>query len=316
MVNNSSEKTNESALELGALNLRLSNATKTILAGGIAGVVSKTATAPLSRLAILYQINAFAALSRDSILTSSWNLYREEGLLSFWRGNLTSCIHRFPYSAINFSVFAALQTLAFERLNIEDSSSMRLVCGAISGAVACSACYPLDLVRTRLTVQSSGYYRGIGDCLRRIVQEEGVGGLYKGLGVSLLVCVPSLAISFSVYGTCKHWLQASAQGTVLVDPSTRCINAYGNCVAGAFAGITSSVTLFPLDVLRRRLQVRSGHPRRSGMRHVWSVMRAEGLRGMYRGIVPEVLKVTPMVGIQFTIYETLIRQMGGLKKHH
>lgn len=60
--------------------------------------------------------------------------------------------------------------------------------------------YPLDLVRTRLSAQvKNDYYRGISATLRTIVRDEGVRGLYRGLGATLVQVAPSLAINYAAY---------------------------------------------------------------------------------------------------------------------
>lgn len=267
--------------------------------------------------AILYQIRAFSTQGSDSLMSACARVYREEGLASFWRGNFTSCVHRFPYSAINFTVYSALHGFVNDSLDVEERPSSRLVCGAVAGATACIACYPLDLVRTRLTVQSSDYYRGIMHCLSRIVQEEGPLGLYKGLGMSLFVSVPSLAISFSVYGTIKHSLVSADRPFASLVTGTaqhKSLSTYGSCLAGAASGITASLILFPADVIRRRMQVRTEGRNRRVLKEFLRIIRNEGFRGLYRGILPEVLKVSPMVGIQFTVYENIIRLLGGLSR--
>ena len=85
---------------------------KTMLAGGIAGSFAKTATAPLSRLTIIYQVHTVRTGAEfgnyalnESLLNVMKAVYKREGLRSFWRGNLTAVVHRFPYSAVNFSVY-------------------------------------------------------------------------------------------------------------------------------------------------------------------------------------------------------------------
>jgi solute carrier family 25 phosphate transporter 23/24/25/41 len=301
----------------------LSNAEKTVFAGGLAGVVSKTLTAPLSRMVILYQTNALAtrspsSSSSPSLLSACRHIYRVEGMTSFWKGNLTSCIHRFPYSAINFTAYSMLSTYICENSpEHHESSSSRLWCGALAGAIACTVCYPLDLMRTRLTVQSSSYYRGIIHGIQRVIQEEGLSGLYKGLGMSLIVCVPSLAISFSVYGTLKQRiLESSALENLFVTPSSssdRRMNSLGSCLSGAASGISASLLLFPADVVRRRLQVRDASQRGAALSEMAHLLGSDGGRGLYRGILPELLKVAPMVGIQFTVYEFVLQSLGGLK---
>jgi solute carrier family 25 phosphate transporter 23/24/25/41 len=80
-------------------------------------------------------------------------IIRREGILAFWRGNLTSLLHRFPYSGINFFVFEKLKGRATGGDDTKASPSLRLACGAVAGSTACLACYPLDLIRTRMTAQ-------------------------------------------------------------------------------------------------------------------------------------------------------------------
>ena len=125
------------------------------LIGGIAGSVGKTITAPLSRLTILYQVNnALPPSQRISILGSSdsmlsltshilktegfsalWkvhyynhyfhhNNYLKNQIIAFIKGNLTSVIHRFPYSAINFATYEICQSvLKSTRFDVETPSS-------------------------------------------------------------------------------------------------------------------------------------------------------------------------------------------------
>jgi solute carrier family 25 phosphate transporter 23/24/25/41 len=87
----------------------LSRSQMNMIAGGIAGSVAKTATAPLSRLTILYQVHAIKTGVEynidESLLNVVKSIYRQEGALSFWRGNLTAIVHRFPYSGVNFTVY-------------------------------------------------------------------------------------------------------------------------------------------------------------------------------------------------------------------
>ena len=87
---------------------------QTLVAGGMAGSIAKTFTAPLSRLTILYQVHTVAKPGNAHFKSYQMNqtlfkvvkdIYIQEGLLSFWRGNLTAVLHRFPYSAVNFTVY-------------------------------------------------------------------------------------------------------------------------------------------------------------------------------------------------------------------
>ena len=80
--------------------------------------------------------------------------------------------------------------------------------------------YPLDLVRTRLSAQTKGqYYKGIGHAVRTIARDEGLMGLYRGLGATLLQVTPSLAINYTAYGTLRsYWLHMYGQEANTVRP--------------------------------------------------------------------------------------------------
>ena len=117
----------------------ISHSQCTMIAGGVAGCVGKTITAPLSRLTILLQVgplsqsiasnigSATANISRSSgLYHATKQVFTEEGILSFWKGNMTSVIHRFPYSAINFTVYDELQMVT-RKLNGHETPITRFI---------------------------------------------------------------------------------------------------------------------------------------------------------------------------------------------
>lgn len=284
-----------------------------LLAGGIAGAFSKTCTAPLARLTILFQVQGMysdgAALSKPNIWREASRIVNEEGFRAFWKGNLVTIAHRLPYSSVSFyayerykNVLQSMPSLQRYRGSAGADVCVHFVGGGLAGITAASTTYPLDLVRTRLAAQRNViYYRGIGHAFQMICKEEGFLGLYKGLGATLLGVGPSIAISFSVYETLRtYWhTQRPYDSTIMV-----------SLACGSLSGIASSTATFPLDLVRRRMQLEGAGGRarvyKTGLfgtfRHI---IQTEGLRGLYRGILPEYYKVVPSVGIVFMTYETL-----------
>ncbi|KAK1321794.1 hypothetical protein QJS10_CPA03g01754 [Acorus calamus] len=250
-----------------------------------------------------------ATLSKASIWREASRILCEEGFRAFWKGNLVTIAHRLPYSSISFYAYERYKTylqsvpvLDRHRDNVTADVCVRLLGGGLSGLTAAAMTYPLDLVRTRLAAQTNEmYYRGISHTLHTIWRDEGIRGLYKGLGATLLGVGPSIAISFSVYETLRsHWhLQRPRDSPVLV-----------SLACGSLSGIASSTVTFPIDLVRRRKQLEGAGGRarvyNSGIlgtfRHIF---QNEGIRGLYRGILPEYTKVVPGVGIAFMTYETL-----------
>ncbi|GFY83590.1 mitochondrial substrate carrier family protein [Actinidia rufa] len=284
-----------------------------LLAGGVAGAVSKTCTAPLARLTILFQVQGMhsdvVTLRKASIWHEASRIVREEGFRAFWKGNLVTIAHRLPYSSISFYAFERYKNLLqfilrteSQRENMSADIFVRLVGGGLAGITAASVTYPLDLVRTRLAAQTNViYYRGIWHALHTISKEEGVFGLYKGLGASLLGVGPNLAISFSVYDTLRSYWQSQRPDDSTVLVSLAC---------GSLSGIASSTATFPLDLVRRRMQLEGAGGRArvytTGLFGTFGcIIRNEGLRGLYRGILPEYYKAVPSIGIVFMTYEKM-----------
>ena len=312
---------------------RAIEALKQLFCGGMAGCVAKTVTAPLSRLTILYQVHPMVTTKENrpkfsmSIREGFAKIVERGGILSLWKGNGTSCLHRFPFSAINFYCYESVLDVLNgpQRLSDEDeddvtntkevSTLSRLIAGATAGTTACVACYPLDLVRTRLTTQLDGKetYRGITDAFTKIAQTEGGKGLYSGLAPTLMVAVPNFSISWVVYGSLKEYALEDELFYNLrrVDTKTgeEKLGFFLTLGCGAASGIMSTLITFPFDTVRRRMQIQGQHfapeERLTGLQMIRSLLKKDGIKGCYRGIRPEVLKVVPMVGTMFTVYEIL-----------
>ncbi|KAH8485032.1 hypothetical protein H0E87_026709 [Populus deltoides] len=284
-----------------------------LLAGGIAGAFSKTCTAPLARLTILFQVQGMhsdvTALSKASIWQEASRVINEEGFRAFWKGNLVTIAHRLPYSSVSFYAYERYKSFLQPVLGVENHRvngtadlAVHFIGGGMAGITAASATYPLDLVRTRISAQrNTMYYRGIWHAFHTICREEGFLGLYKGLGATLLGVGPSIAISFSVYESLRSFWHSKRPNDSTIMVSLAC---------GSLSGIASSTATFPLDLVRRRMQLEGAGGRAriytSGLFGTFAhIIHTEGFRGMYRGILPEYYKVVPSVGIVFMTYETL-----------
>ena len=330
---------------------RTVEAGKQLICGGMAGSIAKTLTAPLSRLTILFQVHSLVTTKKyapkyaDSVSEGALKIMKRGGVLSFWKGNGTSVLHRFPFSAINFFVYENMLDFLSGRVNSGERDKdnvtpfQRFTSGAVAGSVACVACYPLDLVRTRLTTELPGkeIYKGISDTFRKIVQREGPFALYSGIGPTLFVAVPNFAISYSVYGSLKEYVLDDDLFYNLrkVDSESgeHSLGLPLTLLCGAASGSMSAFITFPFDTIRRRMQIQSLHLSSegkeihklhlsilfittslsgsntteclSGRQQFLKIINTEGMRGLYRGIQPELLKVVPFVGTMFVSYEYL-----------
>ncbi|VAI69351.1 unnamed protein product [Triticum turgidum subsp. durum] len=172
-------------------------AVRELIAGGVAGGVAKCAVAPLERVKILLQTSR-AEFRGSGLVGSFRTIYRTEGPFGFYRGNGASVARIVPYAALHYMAYEEYRRwiiLGFP--NVQQGPVLDLVAGSIAGGTAVVSTYPLDLVRTKLPYQVKGagnlslreskpseqVYKGILDCLKIIYRQNGLKGLYRGMGI-------------------------------------------------------------------------------------------------------------------------------------
>ncbi|KAK9703122.1 hypothetical protein K7432_010885 [Basidiobolus ranarum] len=177
------------------------------------------------------------------------------------------------------------------------------IAGASAGCVTSIITCPLDVVKTRLQNQGKhegvNAYRGTLGSLSRIWTEEGVRGLYRGLGPTIYGYLPTWSIYFSVYNNLKtglgEWTGKTADNVIV-----HVFSAMG-------AGAASSIMTNPLWVIKTRFMTQSkttNYHYKNTLDAFATIRREEGLRGFYKGLTPSLLGVFH-VAVQFPLYERL-----------
>lgn len=297
---------------------------KSLIAGGVAGGLSRTAVAPLERLKILMQVQGNQKIY-TGVAQGLMHMARTEGVRGMMKGNWTNCVRIIPNSAMKFFTFEQLCRLMSDH-QLETTGSgaltpgLRLAAGAGAGIVAMSATYPLDMVRGRLTVQEGRnvQYNGIIHATKTIWREEGFFAFYRGWLPSVIGVVPYVGLNFGVYETLKAMMLAHYD---LRDERELSVAARLGC--GALAGTTGQTVAYPFDVARRRLQVSGWQGARElhsdhgsvvayrGMVDCFArTVREEGFGALFKGLWPNYLKVVPSIAIAFVTYEQVKELLG------
>ncbi|CAF0838518.1 unnamed protein product [Adineta steineri] len=125
---------------------------------GVAAVVSKTAAAPIERVKLLVQSQD--ALLKKGLITKPYNgvidctvrTFRNEGTISFWRGNLANCIRYFPTQALNFAFKDKIRSMFKQNKNdpFMVNFGKNIASGGLAGGLSLCFVYSLDYARTRL----------------------------------------------------------------------------------------------------------------------------------------------------------------------
>lgn len=252
--------------------------------GGTAGIISRTATAPIELFRIQRQ-NSFMPGStlREVII--------KEGIRGLWKGNGANCVRVFPQSAINYAVYSWLD----KRLSLSPESR-RVLSGAISGAISMSLTYPLETVRSRLSLQTQkSHYSGLFAALRSMSYKN----MFQGLGTSIVGYAQFTAISFATYFNYREY----------IDNAFPTNKTYNRLLAGGMAGQTAICFTYPTDLIRRRLQLQHfdvNVPVYTGaINCIRCIINDQGVIGLYRGFAATSLKLVPTMAVQFLVIDTL-----------
>lgn len=257
---------------------------------GMAAIMSKSAAAPIERVKLLLQ-NQGEMIKRGS-LQKPYNgvgdcfkrVLKEEGLFSFWRGNQANVIRYFPTQAFNFAFKGYFKSI-FGRSKEKDGYVMwfagNVASGSAAGATTSLFLYHLDYVRTRLGTDGQRQFKGLLDVYRETLSTDGVVGLYRGFGASIMGITLYRGLYFGIYDTMKPIL--------LVGPLE------GNFFASFFLGwsitTVSGVCAYPFDTVRRRMMLTSGQSKkyRSAIHAFREIVHFEGFSALFRGVTANML---------------------------
>lgn len=191
-------------------------------------------------------------------------------------------------------------------LNQIFKSGYNFACGSVAGAIGATAVYPIDLVKTRMQNQrkmASGeiLYKHSVDCFKKVIRNEGVVGLYRGLIPQLVGVAPEKAIKLTMNDLMRG----------LLTKSDGSISIMSECISGGFAGGSQVIFTNPLEIVKIRLQVQGEHAQLAGMPRVGaiSIVRELGIRGLYKGAAACLLRDIPFSAIYFSTYSNLKKRV-------
>lgn len=278
-----------------------------VIAGAFAGLVARMLTAPLDVLKIRYQLNAHGIASSPSMFHAAQTIVRREGFTALWKGNVPALCLWVSYAIVQFAAYDVLKEAINEDVEAPRRRALGVfLAGALASTTATLATYPFDITRTQLAVQGPGTQRAFSSMnsfLSHTLATRGVSGLYAGLGPAVLSVTPHMGLSFAIYESLKAGL-----------PDGHYNHTHGwsrtlkKGLLGGIAGGTSKLLVYPLDTVKKRLQVQlphtPHHTHTNGMMAcVRGIYAAEGVRGFYRGIAPTTAKACLATAITFAAFE-------------
>jgi len=315
-----------------------------LAAGAIAGLVSRFAIAPLDVIKVRFASRSKGTAASNhgqirlqlqvhslsdppshahlrggpvykGILPTLRAIARDEGVRALWKGNVPAEALYVCYGAAQFLAYRSF-SLLLEPASPSGGLSptaRSFAAGAAAGTVATTLTYPLDLLRTRFAAAGRDrVYPGLLAGVREIGRREGARGFFRGLGAANVQIVPYMGLFFAAYEALRPALADSGLPLAWMGAA--------DGAAGMLASVFSKTAVYPLDTVRKRLQVQG--PSRALYVHrnipeytsgvlgtVKAILLREGVRGMYRVLTVALVKAAPASAVTMWTFERAMATM-------
>ncbi|XP_063957246.1 solute carrier family 25 member 32-like [Lytechinus pictus] len=283
-----------------------------LVAGISGGVLSTMVLHPLDLIKVRFQVSDGnqARPTYNGLVHAFRSIVKQRGYQGLYQGVTPNVWGAGASWGFYFFFYNAIKTYMQGDTSTPLGPGHHMLAAAQSGVLTLFITNPIWVVKTRLCLQYDGIdkktdaggsgrkYRGMWDALIKIHRYEGLRGLYKGL-VPGLFGVSHGALQFMAYEELKK-----SYNSHMGLPSTGQLGALEYITFAALSKMFAVVTTYPYQVVRSRLQ--DQHAQYQGVRNTISVTyRGEGWKGFYKGLVPNLLRVTPACCITFVVYEKI-----------
>ncbi|PSK59384.1 hypothetical protein B9Z65_3708 [Elsinoe australis] len=271
------------------------------------------------------------------------DIYGADGTRGLFRGHSATLLRIFPYAGIKFLAYEQVRAVVI-RDHTQETSVRRFASGSIAGMISVFFTYPLEVIRVRMAWETKAHVRtSYLDVCRGIYHERpptvrhttgsgpvamasaavqkatpaaGLANFFRGFTPTMWGMLPYAGSSFLAHDTAGDFMRSPRFAQYTTIPGTKGkgrdpnkpaqLKYWAELSTGAFAGFVSQTASYPLEVIRRRMQVGGvvGDGHRLGMREVArSIYRQGGWKGFYVGLSIGYVKVIPMVSVSFYAYE-------------
>lgn len=270
-----------------------------LVSGAIAGAVSRTFVAPLETIRTHLMVGSIGVDSMAGVF--QW-IMQNEGWTGLFRGNAVNVLRVAPSKAIEHFTYDTAKKFLTPKGDEPPKIPIPtpLVAGALAGFASTLCTYPMELIKTRVTIEKD-VYDNVAHAFVKILRDEGPSELYRGLTPSLIGVVPYAACNFYAYETLKRLYRRATGRRPGAD-----VGPVATLLIGSAAGAIASSATFPLEVARKQMQVGAVGGRQvyqNVLHAIYCILKKEGAGGLYRGLGPSCIKLMPAAGIAFMCYE-------------
>ncbi|XP_009397230.2 uncharacterized protein LOC103982138 [Musa acuminata AAA Group] len=283
-----------------------------------AGIFSGVTVAlyPLSVIKTRMQVASSDVVQKNAF-SAFRNMLKVDGIPGLYRGFGTVITGAVPariifLTSLEMTKMASLNLVEPFKLSEPVQAALANGIAGMSASLCSQAVFvPIDVVSQKLMVQGySGFakYNGGFDVARKIIKSDGIRGLYRGFGLSVMTYSPSSAVWWASYGSSQRVIwkllgHGNDKENVPSQSKIVCVQATGGIIAGAVASCVTT----PLDTIKTRLQVMDNMQKQNVRQVVKRLIAEDGWKGFYRGLGPRFFSMSAWGTTMIVAYEYLKR---------
>jgi solute carrier family 25 protein 16 len=277
--------------------------------------------------------------------TAMYDIYASTGVRGLFKGHSATLLRIFPYAGIKFLAYEQIRARVIKSQS-QETAGRRFLSGSLAGMVSVFCTYPLEVIRVRLAFETQAEQRSsFASIVRKIYGEtppptshnpsnavtasathvvekvtprSGLSNFFRGFTPTLLGMIPYAGASFLTHDTMSDVMRYPRLAPYTTLPHTSReeststthkpaqLRYWAELTTGGVAGFVSQTVSYPLEVIRRRMQVGGvvGDGHRLGIGEVAKRIYFErGWRGFFVGLTIGYVKVIPLAATSFYAYE-------------
>lgn len=283
--------------------------------GGLASVTAECGTFPIDTTKTRLQIQGqvidarLTQLKYRGMLHALYRIFREEGLQALYSGIAPAVLRQATYGTIKIGVYQHMKRL-FVRDERDESLPINVFCGVVAGIISSSIANPTDVLKVRMQARCNvDANESMLQAFCKIYQQEGLPGLWRGVVPTAQRAAVIVGVELPAYDFIKKTI---LKHELLGDTKTN------HFISSFLAGLGGAIASTPIDVVKTRLM----NQRKlkacvlvngTAMPAIYSsasdcliqTVRTEGVMALYKGFIPNWVRLGPWNIIFFMTYEQL-----------
>lgn len=163
------------------------------VAGGFSALPTALIMVPSERIKCILQMQQDGEKKYKGLVDCAQQIYKESGIAGLYKGTTLTLMRDIPANIVYFGVYEIVKQAMTNKASL---AATALAAGALAGVAFWPVALPMDTLKTRYQTAEEGRYNNIADVYNEVIKEDGIAGLFNGMGPAMIRSAPANAVSF------------------------------------------------------------------------------------------------------------------------